>query len=220
MVDADGHLEVKFELRLAGGQNICADFRCQPGITVLFGPSGSGKTTTLDAIAGLRRPQKGKIKLGARLFFDSQTGINRSPQERQVGYVFQQGALFPHMTVSRNIAFALARHGRHSEQQKLTELAGLLNIENLLDRKISEISGGQKQRVALARALATNPRIFLLDEPLSALDLRARQDLTELIKRTQKRLGIPVLYVTHSADEARELADVFLQFVDGKVLQS
>jgi molybdate transport system ATP-binding protein len=220
MVDAERCLDVKFELVLKGGQKISADFQCRPGITVLFGPSGAGKTTTLDAIAGLLRPQTGRIKQGAKVFFDANEKINCSPQQRQVGYVFQQAALFPHMNVRQNIAFALNENDSHILDRKLSELAALLSIENFLERKVSEISGGQRQRVALARALATNPKIFLFDEPLSALALKSRDEMTEVIKTTQRRLGIPVLYVTHSPTEAKELADLFLQFVDGVVRQS
>lgn len=220
MVDAERCLDVKFQLTSKGGQKISADFQCRPGITVLFGQSGVGKTSTLDVIAGLISPQTGRIKLGSQIFFDAGDKINRPPQERHVGYVFQHAALFPHMNVRQNIAFALAERDKHIVDRKLSELAALLSIDHLLSRKMTEISGGQRQRVALARALATNPKVFLFDEPLSALDAKSRLELIEVIKTTQRRLGIPVLYVTHSLTEAREVADVFLEFVDGAVLQS
>ncbi len=190
------------------------DFHSEAKITALFAPSGSGKSLTLQTIAGLMKPDKGRIEVNGELFFDSEKGINLSPQQRKVGYLFQDYALFPHMTVIDNI-----RYG--SKDEKLIEkLLRILEIDSIKDKYPPEISGGQKQRVALARALATKPKILLLDEPFSALHKSLRLSLYGEIKEIQKIFKIPIILVSHDIDEIFELADFMVVMNEGKVVQS
>lgn len=184
-------------------------------LLTLLGPSGSGKTTTLRIVAGFIRPDKGAV------IFDGEDVASVPPKERSIGMVFQSIALFPHMTVYQNIAFGPEMAGWSHEDtvQRVEELAELLRIKNLLFRKINEISGGEGQRVALARALALNPRLLLLDEPLSALDPQLRERLQIEIRKIQKKLGITTIYVTHSQDEAFAISDRIAILDDGVIVQ-
>ena len=178
-----------------------------PGVTVLLGPSGAGKSTTLDIIAGHLLPDSGEVRLGTQTLLRRAAGqpasINLSPQLRGIGYVLQNQALFPHLTVQQNLAFGLFRRPRPERVQRVAELAERLALTPLLARHPSELSGGQRQRVALGRALAPAPRALLLDEPLSAVDLLQRRDLLGRLRELLSELDIPVLYVTHSAEELR-----------------
>jgi molybdate transport system ATP-binding protein len=188
-------------------------FSSEAKITALFAPSGSGKSLTLQSISGLIRPDKGRIEVSGELFFDSEKNINLPIQQRKVGYLFQDYALFPHMTVIENIRYS-------SKDEKLIErLLEILEIESVKDKYPSEISGGQKQRVALARALATKPKILLLDEPFSALHKSLKLSLYEEIKEIQKIFKIPIILVSHDIDEVFELADFMVVMDKGKVVQ-
>lgn len=172
-------------------------------ILVLFGPSGAGKTTVLNAIAGLVTPDEGEIRLDDLVFFRRRPGerpVNLPARRRRVGYVFQHYALFPHMTVLENVAYPLWR--RPEARRRALELLVDMRIDHLADRYPHEISGGQQQRVAIARALAANPRVLLLDEPFSALDLAVRERLQRDVRRLQRALGLPVIYVTHRLEDA------------------
>ena len=184
-------------------------------LLTLLGPSGSGKTTTLRMVAGFIED------VGGSLLFDGRDMINVAPRERNIGMVFQSVALFPNMTVFENISFGpdMAGWSREKTIARVEELADLLGIRQLLLRKISEVSGGEAQRVALARALATNPELLLLDEPLSALDLRLRERLQTEIRRIQRKLKITTIYVTHSQDEAFAMSDRVAILDDGLVVQ-
>jgi ABC-type Fe3+/spermidine/putrescine transport system ATPase subunit len=184
-------------------------------LLTLLGPSGSGKTTTLRMVAGFIE------NVGGSLLFDGRNMINVEPRERKIGMVFQSVALFPNMTVFENISFGPDMVGWSRERtiERVEELADLLGIRHLLLRKISEISGGEAQRVALARALATNPKLLLLDEPLSALDLQLRERLQTEIRRIQRKLKITTIYVTHSQDEAFAISDRVAILDDGLVVQ-
>ncbi|MHA1770058.1 MAG: ABC transporter ATP-binding protein [Candidatus Thorarchaeota archaeon] len=184
-------------------------------LMTLLGPSGAGKTTTLRMVAGFIRPESGD------LLFDDKSVLTVPPRDRGIGMVFQSTALFPNMSVFQNISFSLDMAGWPFEEvvSRVEELADLLNIRGLLNRHVNEISGGEAQRVALARALARNPRLLLLDEPLSALDPQLRERLQAEIRRIQKQLDITALYVTHSQEEAFAMSDKIAVLRDGVVVQ-
>lgn len=191
-----------------------------PGTTtVLFGASGSGKTTVLRCLAGLEKPELGSIRFGEEVWFDARARVFLPPQGRRVGFVPQEYALFPHMSVKHNIAYGLSPVSRPQRAQRLVETMRWLGLEGLEKRRPLELSGGQRQRVALARALIRRPQLLLLDEPLSALDsptrLRLRGDLRQLLKR----LGIPTLLVTHDRSEALALGDQLVVMDGGRVVQ-
>lgn len=196
------------------------DFKARDEMVVLFGRSGSGKTTTLRCIAGLETPDSGHIDVNGQTYYDSKSGINLQPQYRRPGYVFQNYALFPHMDVRQNIIYGLRGWDKKDKDERLHEMLRLLHIEGLEERYPSQLSGGQKQRVALARALAPKPGILLLDEPFSALDMVVRMRLRERIKIIQKELGIPVIFITHSPEEAFSLADRVVVLHEGKIHQT
>lgn len=188
---------------------------------VLFGPSGSGKTLTLQAVAGLLTPDEGRITVGGDVLFDSTAGVNLPTRKRGVGYVFQDYALFPHMTVWNNVAFGLRTLvGKLSKQdkQRVDELLYIFGLHRRADLFPAALSGGQKQRTALARALAPNPRILLLDEPFSALDqplrLRMRKELTNVLET----FDIPIVLVTHDADEVEAFAETVVVYNRGRVV--
>lgn len=201
-----------------GGFQLDVAFALEKGITILFGPSGAGKTTLLDCIAGLAHPDQGRVAVGARVLFDSEEGINLSPAERKIGYVFQDLALFPHLNVETNIAYGL--NGRNAEDRKLrvTNALESLGISDLRTRRPAELSGGERQRVALARSLVTQPQVLILDEPLAALDMPVRMKIAEDLRKSVQSLPIPVLYVTHSRDEVFMLGERMLMLERGKVI--
>lgn len=183
--------------------------------TTLLGPSGCGKTTLLKLIAGFIEPDKGEIEIEGK----NQKGI--AANKRQVGMVFQDYALFPHMTVKNNILYGIKIAGKKQESYiDIKDLTSALNIENFLDRYPNELSGGQQQRVALARALILNPKILLMDEPLSSLDSKLREHVREELKEIQQRLKITTIYVTHDQDEALSLSDKIAVIKNGFLLQT
>ena len=187
------------------------------GITVVFGPSGSGKTTLLRAIAGLEKSDKGFLKIGDSVW---QKGENFLPtHKRQIGYVFQDAALFDHLDVKGNLNFVIKR-AIGLKEDFIESIHNLLEIKTLLNRKTTQLSGGEKQRVAIARALLTNPKILLLDEPLSALDLKRKNEILPYLDSIHNDLEIPILYVTHSQDEMSRLADHLLLIEDGNIVGS
>jgi molybdate transport system ATP-binding protein len=184
------------------------------GITALFGPSGSGKTTTLDAIAGLRRPRVGRIAVGDHVLFDRSHGVDLPPHGRHVGYVPQDTALFPHMNVRRNVLY-----GRRAGQKlSLDTVVRMLEVGQLLDRRVPELSGGERQRVALARALMSAPDLLLLDEPLAAVDVERRRRILPYLLRVRDDLGVPVIYVSHDRAEVDQLADRVVVLDEGRVV--
>ncbi len=187
------------------------------GITVLFGPSGSGKTTLLRCVAGLEPAATGLVRIGAETWQDDASGVRLPTWRRDLGYVFQEASLFEHLDVRRNLEFGLRRSGRAGGQEALAAAIELLGIQHLLQRSPAQLSGGERQRVAIARALATQPRLLLLDEPLSALDLARRREIMPWLERLRDELSIPMLYVTHSADEVVRLADQLVVLEAGKV---
>jgi molybdate transport system ATP-binding protein len=180
---------------------------------VVLGPSGSGKTTLLRMLAGLEKPEEGCIEVKGEVWYDSKRGINLPPQKRDVGFVFQDYALFPNMSLFENIAFGMKK----KDPQRVMELLKLAGLEQLKDKKPSVLSGGQKQRVALLRALAREPKLLLLDEPLSALDPETAIILREEIKKFQRSFNIPTIMVSHSREDALSLASRVLLLSEGKI---
>jgi molybdate transport system ATP-binding protein len=185
-------------------------------VTALFGPSGAGKTTILDAVAGLRQPVSGTIVVGGRVLFERARGIDLPPHQRHIGYVPQDVALFPHMSVRRNVLYGR----RPSQPLELDAVAGMLEVQPLLDRHVSQLSGGERQRIALARALMSGPALLLLDEPLAAVDLELRQRILPYLERVRDQLAVPILYVTHSREEAERIADWVIVLDRGHVVRS
>lgn len=185
-------------------------------ITALFGPSGAGKTTVLDAVAGLRTPASGRLAVNGRALFDASSKVNVPPHGRHIGYVTQDVALFPHMDVRHNVLYGR----RPGQRLALETVAGMLEIEQLLDRRVAELSGGERQRAALARALMSAPDLLLLDEPLAAVDVERRRRILPYVERVRDELGVPIIYVTHDADEVRRIADHVLVLDNGRVVRS
>jgi molybdate transport system ATP-binding protein len=193
-------------------------FTLTAGFTILFGASGAGKTTVLDCIAGLQKPDSGRIEAGDTVLFESVTGIDLPTRRRNIGYLFQTLALFPHMTVSQNIEYGLSSLERRERAGRASEIAESFGISGLFDRRPSEISGGERQRVALARALVTRPRALLLDEPLSALDAVTKARILDDLRRWNDRHSVPILYVTHQREEVHALGDRLLVLETGKLI--
>jgi molybdate transport system ATP-binding protein len=189
-------------------------------VTVLFGPSGAGKTTILRSLAGLERPNTGRICFGEEVWFDAESGVMMRPQKRSIGYVFQDYALFPHLTVNQNVAYGLKEEARDLRASKLEKILQLVKLDGLGNRKPKELSGGEQQRVALARALVREPRLLLLDEPLSALDLPTRKHVRGEFAKLLHDLRIPTVLVTHDWTEALSLGDQLVVMVRGKVRQT
>jgi molybdate transport system ATP-binding protein len=190
------------------------------GITALFGPSGSGKTLTLDCVAGFVRPEEGRILLDDQILFDAQTRVNVPPRQRRCGYVFQNYALFPHMTLRRNLAFAAGMWPRIERHRRIGEMLEKFRLTDLAGRKPHELSGGQKQRCSIARALIGGPKVLLLDEPAAGLDIPLRNEFYEILRQVRTEFAIPMLLVTHSMEECFELADEMLILREGRVVQS
>lgn len=190
-------------------------------ILVLLGPSGCGKTTLLRSIAGLERPDSGEILLGNELVFSEKRGICTPPHLRRIGMVFQNYALWPHLTVLRNVSYPLKirRIPRATIRRKVGEMLSLVQLDGLERRYPHELSGGQQQRVALARALIMDPRLLLLDEPLSSLDAKLREEMREELKRVHGKTGLTMLYVTHDQTEAMALADRIGVMESGRLIQ-
>jgi len=189
-----------------------------PGITILFGASGAGKSTLLDCIAGLKRPDSGNIAIGGDVMFDSERKLNVPPQRRQMAYVFQHLALFPHMTVEGNVAYGLPSRAEQTKTARVTEILQMFHVEKLRMRKPREISGGEKQRVALARSLVTDPRVLLLDEPLTGLDAELKGSIIDDLRAWNTVHRIPVLYVTHSREEVDGLGERMIAIEHGKTV--
>jgi molybdate transport system ATP-binding protein len=217
MLDA----RIQKQLGSAGGHHLSLDVHVKAGegVTVLFGPSGAGKTSILRTIAGIMNPDRGKISLGDKIFFDTASRIHLSMQQRNVGFVFQNYALFPHLTAEQNILYGIRAGASASARKRARELLSLLRIEKTAGRFPKELSGGEQQRVALARALATDPSIMLLDEPLSAVDVATRSRLLVEISAIQKSSRIPFLYVTHNYSEAVRLGSTMIVIDEGRIVQ-
>lgn len=204
--------ELRVERRL-GEATVAADFVAEGGLTALFGPSGAGKTSLLNMVAGLLRPDRGRIVVDGEVLFDSEHGINLSAQDRRAGYVFQDGRLFPHLRVRENLGYGAARAEASAGGRglmSLDEAAAFLGIVHLLDRLPRTLSGGEAQRVAIGRALLSGPRFLLMDEPLASLDRARREEVLIVIERLRDELRLPILYVSHDRAEVERLARVIV----------
>ncbi len=188
------------------------------GITILFGPSGAGKSTLLDCIAGLLRPDAGSVSIGKEILFDSAAAVDIPVHHRNIGYVFQSLALFPHLTVEENVGFGIVHLPPAERKQRIDEILAAFRVAELRQHKPSEISGGEAQRVELARSLVTNPRVLLLDEPLSGLDDELKAHIIEDLRAWRTARNIPILYVTHSRSEARALGDGMVTMESGTIV--
>jgi molybdate transport system ATP-binding protein len=216
-------LVADFEKQFPGGPLIRFRLRRSEGsfsLTVLFGPSGSGKTTALRCLAGLERPDRGYIRFGNEIWFDAERRIFVPPQQRRIGYLFQDYTLFPHLTVARNIGYGLRTIDRAERLHRVAEIMQLLGLTGLAGRYPDQISGGQQQRVALARAVVCRPRMLLLDEPLSALDVPTRVQVRRQLRRSLEKLRMPGFLVTHDRVDALALGDHMVILEDGRVCQS
>jgi len=201
-----------------GGLAIEADFACDAaGIVAFFGRSGAGKTSLVNMLAGLLRPESGRIAVNGAVLFDSARGIDVPPERRRLGYVFQEGRLFPHLSVRGNLNYGLRRVAPAERRIDLAHIVGLLGLERLLARRPGDLSGGEKQRVALGRALLANPRLLLLDEPLAALDQARKEEILPFIERLRDEAAIPIVYVSHSMAEIVRLADSMVLISDGRI---
>lgn len=211
-------LSVQKELRSAGGKMLLdIELEVQEGdMVTLYGRSGAGKTSLLMLLAGLMHPDKGHIRVDGKAWTDIEKGIRKRPQERNVGLVFQEYALFPNMTVMENLTYAM-RKGQDDDQRK--HLIEIMDLKELKNRKPDTLSGGQKQRVALARALVNKPRILLLDEPLSALDQDMRGKLQQYILQVHREYGLTTLLISHDVTEIIKMSDYVLEMDNGRVLR-
>jgi molybdate transport system ATP-binding protein len=196
------------------------ELKAAGGATVLFGPSGSGKTLTLDSIAGFVAPDEGRILLDDNILFDAAARVNVAPRERHCGYVFQNYALFPHMTVRENLTFAAERRPRLERHRKVNEMLSRFHLTEVAGRRPHEVSGGQKQRCSIARALIGSPRLLLLDEPAQGLDAPLKSELYAVLRQVRAEFQIPVVLVTHDLEECFELGDEMLVLREGRVVQS
>ncbi|MEO8661768.1 MAG: ABC transporter ATP-binding protein [Bryobacteraceae bacterium] len=206
--------------RESAGFTLDIEFNASAGVTVLFGSSGSGKTLTLDCIAGFIQPDEGRILLDDVILFDAASNVHLKPQARRCGYVFQNYALFPHMTLRENLMFAAQNRPRLERHRRVNEMLETFGLTDMAGRKPAELSGGQKQRCSIARALVVEPKLLLLDEPAQGLDAPLRSQLYEIIRRVREEFHTPVFLVTHDLEECLELGDEMMILRDGKIVQS
>ncbi len=211
------NLKKHFSNKNAKDFSLDVSFSADAGITVLTGASGAGKTSILRLIAGILTPDEGSMTLNEQTFFDSYKKINLPIQERKVGFVFQDYALFPHLTARQNIAYGIKDKNLIADRSR--EMLALFHIEHIGERLPNEMSGGEQQRTALARALASNPEIVLLDEPLSAVDVETRTKLLGEVEEAQRKTNIPFIYVTHNETEAERLGANRIILQNGRILR-
>ncbi len=209
-------LAVDVEKRL-DAFTVAANFASAGRLTALFGRSGSGKTTIINLIAGLSRPDRGRIVVDDAVLFDDRAGIDVPAHRRRLGYVFQEGRLFPHLTVEANLLYGRKRTPERDRLGSLAGIVDLLGIGELLARRPASLSGGEKQRVAIGRALLASPRLLLMDEPLASLDDARKADILPYIERLRDEMKLPIVYVSHSVEEVARLADTVVVLSQGKV---
>lgn len=212
-------LAVRAEKQL-GEFAVNVSFTSDTAATALFGPSGAGKTSVINMIAGLLKPERGRIVLGDDVLFDSATGINVPAWRRRIGYVFQEGRLFPHFSVKRNLDYGRWVSGHASDPRQLGHVIDLLNIGHLLDRRPGKLSGGERQRVAVGRALLMQPRLLLLDEPLASFDAARKHDILPYLERLRDEARVPLIYVSHNAAEIKRIASRVVRLDSGKVVET
>jgi molybdate transport system ATP-binding protein len=191
-----------------------------PGITILFGASGAGKSTLLDCVAGLTRPDEGRIVSGGDLLFDSEARIHVPPPRRRIAYVFQTLALFPHLSAEENVSYGLRGLREEEKRGRIEAILAAFRVEKLRKRKPAEISGGEKQRIALARSLVTEPRVLLLDEPLTGLDAELKSAIVDDLRAWNAAKRIPILYVTHAREEVDALGERVIALDNGRVVSA
>jgi molybdate transport system ATP-binding protein len=209
-------LEVDIEHRL-GAFDLDIHFRSGRGLTALFGRSGAGKTSVINAIAGLVRPERGRIVVDGWVLMDTERGIRAPAHRRRVGYVFQEDRLFPHLTVRQNLLFGWWFAPGFTPAARFDDIVDLLGIGSLLDRRPGRLSGGEKQRVAIGRALLASPRLLLMDEPLASLDTRRKDEILPFIERLRDHASVPIVYVSHAVAEVTRLASTIVLISDGRV---
>jgi molybdate transport system ATP-binding protein len=212
-------LAVDVEKKL-GEFSLAAKFETAGGVTALFGASGSGKTSIVNMIAGLIAPDRGRIALDDTILFDSASRINVRPHRRRVGYVFQEGRLFPHLTVAQNLDYGRWMGALPADPAERERIVALLDIGHLLSRRPGKLSGGERQRVAFGRALLMQPRLLLLDEPLASLDRARKLEILPYLARLRDEAKVPMIYVSHQAGEIVKLASQVVRIEDGRVLAS
>lgn len=218
-------IDVDLQLTVTDGQrrfDLSAKFQTDAPFAALYGPSGSGKTLTLQAIAGLLKPDRGHIRIDGRTLYDAAAGLVLPPARRRIGYLFQNYALFPHLSVRQNVAFGLTTWRRGisaGDAARVQTLLESFDLGGLADSRPATLSGGQQQRVALARALACEPQLLLLDEPFASLNPMLRQSLRQELADVRRRWNIPVLMITHDVEDVLELADVAFLYEHGQVVR-
>jgi molybdate transport system ATP-binding protein len=209
-------LAVDVEKRL-GEFFLSARFETENGVTAVHGPSGAGKTTLVNMVSGLIAPDRGRIAIDKTVLFDSAKRINLPPHARHIGYVFQEGRLFPHLNVRHNLDYGRRMRGLPPDDAQMQRIVSLLDIGHLLDRRPGKLSGGERQRVAIGRALLMRPRLLLLDEPLASLDVARKREILPYLERLRDEVGVPMVYVSHQADELRRIASSVVRLDAGRV---
>jgi molybdate transport system ATP-binding protein len=202
-----------------GAFTIAARFAAD-GVTALFGPSGAGKTTIVNMIAGLIKPDRGSVVLDDTILFDAVKGINLRPNLRRIGYVFQEGRLFPHLSVRQNVDYGRRMSGHPRNAEEFAHIVELLDIGRLLERRPRQLSGGERQRVAIGRALLMRPRFLLLDEPLASLDAGHKDEILPYLVRLRDVAQVPMIYVSHTASEVRRVATNVVLLDAGRVVKT
>lgn len=210
------NLRVDVERKL-GAFRLQASFAAGVGVTALFGRSGSGKTSLVNVIAGLLKPDRGRVEVEGRVLFDRERGIDVPTARRRVGYVFQDGRLFPHLSARQNLLFGSFFVGVNERYIQFDQVVELLGLEHLLERRPAGLSGGEKQRVAIGRALLASPQVLLMDEPLASLDEHRKAEILQYIERLRDEVKIPIIYVSHAIEEVVRLADTMVLMSEGAV---
>jgi len=203
-----------------GNFRLSARFAGETGATALFGPSGAGKTSLINMIAGLVRPDRGRITLDDDVLFDSATRVDLPAWRRRIGYVFQDGRLFPHLSVKHNLTYGRWMSGHRVDDADFTRVTELLDIGPLLGRRPGRLSGGERQRVAVGRALLMRPRLLLLDEPMASLDTRRKQEILPYLQRLRDDANVPIVYVSHDAAEVKALATRVVMLDSGRIVSA
>ena len=212
-------IEVKASLK-RNHFDLDVDLNLGERVTSLFGPSGAGKSTILNIIAGIIAPTHGRVVINGECLFDSKQGINVPIYKRRIGLVFQDGKLFPHLTVEENLKYALNLSSTNNQQFTYSQILDLVELGRLLKQKPHQLSGGEKQRVAIGRALLSSPRLLMLDEPLASLDERLKKQILPFLKLVSEEISIPMIYISHSLDEVQQITNNIINIQSGKILNA